>query len=118
MSKTAERLYQAMVDKGVDQSALAVAVGATQGAISKILKGHTVNSRLLPRIAIALGVQLDWLLGKDAGSEPREEGAPAREAITAQDRELLAMLNDLPPAYRAALLQLTRAVAEIASGAG
>ncbi|PJI89053.1 XRE family transcriptional regulator [Sphingomonas koreensis] len=45
------------------QDDLASAVGATQGAISMILNGVTRQSRLLPRIAENLGVNLGWLVG-------------------------------------------------------
>lgn len=63
MGVTADRLAEAMRVRGVDQSALAEAIGATQGAISKILQGHTANSRLIPKIAVHLGYPLGWLLG-------------------------------------------------------
>ena len=45
------------------QIELAGIVGATQGAISQILTGHTRNSRLMPKIASALAINLDWLVG-------------------------------------------------------
>lgn len=60
---TAVRLRERMEEVGEDQAGLAEAVGATQGAISQILTGLTRNSRLLPKIAHALSVNLDWLVG-------------------------------------------------------
>ncbi|WP_206066288.1 XRE family transcriptional regulator [Novosphingobium sp. ERN07] len=45
------------------QEELAIAVDATQGAISQIYTGMTRRSRLLPAIATALAVNLDWLVG-------------------------------------------------------
>lgn len=64
MSVTAERLQGALDERGWDQTDLAKRVGATQGAISKILVGKTTNSRLMPRIASVLGKSLPWLLGE------------------------------------------------------
>jgi len=47
----------------MSQAELAEDVGATQGAISQILTGATRNSRLMPKIAQELAVNLNWLIG-------------------------------------------------------
>jgi transcriptional regulator with XRE-family HTH domain len=60
---TAIRVRQRMDEIGISQGHLAEAVGATQAAISQILTGATRNSRLLPKIAAQLAVNLDWVLG-------------------------------------------------------
>lgn len=60
---TARRLRERMDEIRCTQDDLASAVGATQGAISMILNGVTRQSRLLPRIAENLGVNLGWLAG-------------------------------------------------------
>lgn len=60
---TATRLRDRMLETSTTQEDLADAVGATQGAISQILTGMTRRSRLLPGIAKALAVNLDWLVG-------------------------------------------------------
>lgn len=60
---TAIRLRERMEAVGISQDELAEKVGATQGAISQILTGTTRNSRLLPKIAAGLVVNLNWLLG-------------------------------------------------------
>lgn len=60
---TATRLRERMDETDTTQDFLAEAVGATQGAISQILTGMTRRSRLLPAIATALAVNLDWLVG-------------------------------------------------------
>ncbi|WP_298165464.1 XRE family transcriptional regulator [Novosphingobium sp.] len=62
-SITADRLAARMDEIGVSQESLASAIGCTQGAISKILTGDSRNSRLLPKIANNLAVNLNWLLG-------------------------------------------------------
>lgn len=60
---TAVRLRDRMREVGVTQDDLADSVGATQSAISQILTGKTTNSRYLPKLASALAVNLNWLLG-------------------------------------------------------
>lgn len=60
---TAIRLRERMDEVGMSQGELADAIGATQGAISQILTGLTRNSRLLPKMASALCINLDWLAG-------------------------------------------------------
>jgi phage repressor protein C with HTH and peptisase S24 domain len=67
-----DRLQEAMADAGLDQTALAKRIGCTQGAISQILVGRTRRSKLLPDIARALGVPVEWLLGR---SEDKTGGA-------------------------------------------
>lgn len=68
-----DRLQEAMEAAGLDQPALAIKAGCTQGAISQILLGNTLRSRFLPDIASALGVSLQWLRGE---SEDRDPSAP------------------------------------------
>lgn len=60
---SAIRLRDRMREIGVTQDDLADSVGATQSAISQILTGKTTNSRYLPKLASALAVNLNWLLG-------------------------------------------------------
>lgn len=60
---SAVRLRERMREIGVSQDDLADSVGATQSAISQILTGKTTNSRLMPKLAGALSVNLNWLLG-------------------------------------------------------
>jgi len=62
-SKSPERIRLRMEEIGISQEDLASAIGATQGAISQILTGATRNSRLLPKIANTLAVNLHWVMG-------------------------------------------------------
>lgn len=59
----ARRLRERMEEFGDTQEILAETVGATQGAISQILTGRSQNSRLLPKIADSLAINLSWLIG-------------------------------------------------------
>lgn len=102
MNTVAQRVAEAMEKRGMDQSALADAIGVTQGAISKIVLGKTANSRLLPKIAIALRVSLAWLLGKS--DDPTVD--PAEQALSDEDRQWLDLKHSLKPIERTAILQL------------
>jgi len=93
MNVVADRLKEAMADRGIDQSTLAGLVGVTQGTISLILVGKTRHSKYLVDIAIELGVNYDWLIGRsDQKSSPYEE-VDAR--VTRDDLELLRTIGDL-----------------------
>ncbi|MBX9661907.1 LexA family transcriptional regulator [Novosphingobium sp.] len=62
-SITAVRLQERMDEIGVSQDQLAAAIGCTQATISRILTGASQNSRWLPKIAVNLAVNLNWLMG-------------------------------------------------------
>lgn len=62
-SVTAVRLQERMDEIGVSQDQLAAAIGCTQTTISRILTGGSQNSRWLPKIAVNLAVNLNWLMG-------------------------------------------------------
>jgi transcriptional regulator with XRE-family HTH domain len=59
-----KRMREAMTTRELTQAQLAGIVGCSNVAINKILSGQTVRSRLLPRIASALNVSLEWLQGR------------------------------------------------------
>ncbi|WP_313800961.1 XRE family transcriptional regulator [Sphingobium sp.] len=80
---TAIRVRERMEETGTTQEDLAEAVGATQGAISQILTGATRNSRLLPKIAENLAVNLSWLIG--ASDEKIDMFDAAGESISEDD---------------------------------
>lgn len=109
MNTVAQRVAEAMERRGMDQSALAEAIGVTQGAISKIVVGKTANSRLLPKIAIALRVSLQWLLGKtdDASVDAVDL------ALSDEDRRWLDLLHSLNRRDRGAVLQLAATLAGV-----
>ena len=85
--------------KGMDQSDLAVAIGATQGTISKILLGKTANSRLLPRIAALLGVELAWLLGMSDDRSDAKGGSISLPGVASADNDDTVEIDSLDMAY-------------------
>lgn len=82
-----DRIKEAMDKLGWDQSRLAREVDCTQGAIWQILDGRVRRSRLLPDIADALGVSLDYLKGRT--DDPAQSAAPRTKAETAPKTILL-----------------------------
>lgn len=67
MTELSIRLLEAMSAHSLTQQELADAVGCSDVAINKILKGHTKRSRLMPAIAAVLNVDLRWLRGTEKG---------------------------------------------------
>lgn len=125
MVTVAERLSEAMTARRVSQSALARAVGATQGSISLILLGKTTNSRLLPKIAMFLGVSLAWLLGM---ADEQDDGnampavppqvmlpvvLPSENALAEMFAGLLLVIDELQPVRERQLDELARELAQL-----
>lgn len=68
------RLRSAMQTRGWTQQVLAERTGLTQQLISRWLTGGWPHARYLPRLALALGCSIDWLL---TGQESLSQPAPA-----------------------------------------
>lgn len=61
-----ERLKRAMFLKGIRKTDLAERVGIDRGKVSAYVSGrYKPNGETLTKIASALGVTADWLLGRD-----------------------------------------------------
>jgi transcriptional regulator with XRE-family HTH domain len=99
---TGDRLAEAMERRGLDQSELARRLGVAQGSISKIIVGRTSNSRLIPRLAVELGVSTRWLLCET--DDPEGDGSDAE--LSADEAKLLRIYRELGKADRAALRRL------------
>ncbi|RSV12308.1 helix-turn-helix transcriptional regulator [Sphingomonas sp. ABOLF] len=67
-----ERVRALMAERGLSQSALARAVGVTQGAIAKIVSSNPGGSSHLHKIARELGTSVAYLTGE---TDDRSEGA-------------------------------------------
>jgi len=88
MSKgiTAQRLEEAMEERGLDQSELARIVGCSPAAINQILSGKTRNSRFLPVIATRLGKPLSYLQG--ASNDPDDYGPRSADLIDSDEVQI------------------------------
>ena len=124
MSETSVRLRKAMQARHLTHKDLAEAVGCSTVAIHKILSGNTKRSRLLPSIAKALNVKIEWLLG---ASLPPDK-APGRSPVNLPgervlcgifERLLLKYLQEKTPVGCAAFLasHFPQALAEVDTAA-
>ena len=102
-----DRLAEAMERRGLDQSALARRLGVAQGSISKIIVGRTSNSRLIPRLAVELGVSAEWLLCES--DNPTGNGFEID--LTPDEQRLLVIYRELGREDRAALKRLIEKMA-------
>lgn len=105
----AERLREAMADRGIDQSQLARAIGVTQGTISLILLGKTRRSKHMPEIASYLEVSLEWLAGRVSS---KEEAGSEGEAFSRQELALVQRWRALPSNDRSTLERITEALSD------
>jgi transcriptional regulator with XRE-family HTH domain len=72
----AEKLQRLCVQKGLDQSALAEAVGLSRSSISRILSGgQEPKLGVAWKLARRLGVPLDYLADEEDAGEPGGSGA-------------------------------------------
>lgn len=100
VSMVGDRLREAMVLRGTDQTSLASAVGITQGAISLILKGKTRKSKHLPDLARHLNVSLPWLMGFD---EPMEMPTSQLVLLNPNEQDLIDAYRQLPHMHKKAV---------------
>lgn len=103
---TAIRVVEGMKAIGIDQPKLADDLRVSQGTISKIVSGKTRNSRLLPRIALRLGLPLEYLLGESDDPRAGQPWPPAPTLVSLQvalpsqialARMFEGLLRELPP---------------------
>jgi transcriptional regulator with XRE-family HTH domain len=74
MTGLPERLKRAMRNRGVDQPELAKNAGVSQGAISKLVNGGSLEGAtavVVARLALALRVPSGWLLTAEGDVIPR-----------------------------------------------
>ena len=86
-----DHLLRLMDEQGMDQQALATAAGCSQVTISKISSGQIRNSRFLPQLAAALGVNVEWLRGTPGIQRhmPPPVQLPGEEALCLMFKSLL-----------------------------
>lgn len=67
---TAKRLREAMAQKGLRQQDLSDITGISKGNISHYVNGnHVPNNIMALKLAKALGVEPDWIMGIDEAAE-------------------------------------------------
>lgn len=84
----AERIKELRKARGMNQKALAEAVGATQGAVSQWELGIAEpRGRQIARLAEALDVSADYLLGRTEVPNIYKLRAPMLETLAAHETE-------------------------------
>lgn len=105
LEELGERIKRLRKEHGMSQTALAEAIGATQGAVSQWEMGAMEpKSRQITRLAEALHVSADYLLGRtqipDIYRIPLPETVAAHESDGAEDVSRERMEEILREAYR------------------
>lgn len=84
MSDVSVRLARALADKELRPIDLAARSGIDKGSISHYLQGDNVPSgRNMAKLASALGVTVDWLLGKDDSQQMPPSQVPILGRVAA-----------------------------------
>lgn len=106
-----ERLRRLRAARGLTQLELGRTVGLSQRMVAYYeVQGGTPGPELLARMAEALGVSADALVGRDRTS--RKHAVPARENLRLWRR--LQRISELPPHDRKAILRMIETMADAA----
>ncbi len=106
-----ERIREARQARKLSQEALALEVDVTQGAIGMYERGANLPSvETLPRLAAALGVSADWLLGIDQKRlvEVQQDQRQIRDAEFIAEMAGIVALHGLSEAQMRLLLATAR----------
>jgi transcriptional regulator with XRE-family HTH domain len=97
-------------EKGMSQREVARAAGISQSTYSDLERGESMNRSLeiFGRVAQALGVSADRLLGYEEVGQENEGRGAGFAGLTELEEELLTVVRDLRPQRRHALLQIAR----------
>ena len=88
MAGLPDRLRRAMRDRELDQVALSKLAGVSQGTISKLTRGESLEgttASVVAHLAIALGVPSGWLLTGENDVIPRALARARRGQVAALD---------------------------------
>ena len=85
MSTLATRLQDTLYEQRLSVNAFSKKVGISQQAISKIIRGETLNPKNIVEIATALGVDVNWL--KTGKGEPIAQGSIISSLVSTDSDE-------------------------------
>jgi transcriptional regulator with XRE-family HTH domain len=94
----ADRLKEAMADKGLNQSSLAKKAGMAQSMIWKLISGTTTKTGRLMDLSSALGVRAEWL-SDGSGNKFHDE-----DEMAGQNRYAMVRIYDKEHATRESLM--------------
>lgn len=114
LATTQVRLKRVREEKGMSQRAVARAAGISQSTYSDLERGDGTGRSLetFARVAKALGVSTDYLLGmEDHGARKKGRSAPIA-GLTELESEILQAVRDMRPERRQILARIARDMAE------
>lgn len=120
-----QRIRLARRHAGLSQAALAAAVGVQRSAVShwETERGKSPNTEHMREVAMATGVQFEWLAtGRGRmtlTSEEAMESVAAAEAVLVDEPlelRLIAAFRDLPVRAKAPLVEIAEHMAEMRTG--
>lgn len=127
MKTLSERLAFAMKETGnQNQTALAKKSGVSQSTISKILRGENATSKDSPKLAVAMGVSSDWLIGGQGNiwgdGSGRIEGVDISRQLSLWDAEgdtgnTINWISEVPDHYQAYVMTGNTGISKAPRGA-
>ena len=113
ISTVSERLKEAMKIKGMRQIDLCNICKIPKGAMSLYISGaYEPKQDRLQDIAIALGVDIAWLMGYDTSMAPmKERNSPEEHRLTEGERLLIELFRQIPEDQQKHFLEIGRAYA-------
>lgn len=108
-----ERLNEAMRLRGIRQTDLCKLCKIPKGAMSLYVKGaYEPKQERLEALAVALGVDIAWLMGYDTPISPNmKENSPEEPKLTEGERMLLELFRQIPEEQQKHFLEIGRAYA-------
>lgn len=106
MSKTSDRLKEAMRIRDMKQVDLLARTGINKGAMSSYLAGrYEPKQKNLHALARALNVSEDWLMGLDVPMEPSAPAPAAGSTLSKDRKDLLDKYDSLNDEGKAKLIE-------------
>ena len=114
VSTVSERLKEAMRIKGIRQVDLCRVCQIPKGAMSLYISGaYEPKQDRLQTLAIALGVDIAWLMGYDTNMTPVDKSkSPEELTLSEGERLLLDLFRQIPEEQQKAFLQMGRLYAD------
>lgn len=114
ISTVSERLKEAMQLKGIRQIDLCRICQIPKGAMSLYISGaYEPKQDRLQSLAVALGVDIAWLMGYDTNMSPNnEQTSPTEPKLTEGEEMLLELFRRIPEDKQMFVLHMIRAALE------
>jgi transcriptional regulator with XRE-family HTH domain len=106
-------LKKEMVERGLNQNALALAAGLQKDAVRNVLRGRSVSPRgkTIQALAAYLAIPVATLLGEEKEEMAATPRLPGRRPGAAERAELVHLWDALDPEARKMMIFMARAIA-------